>query len=336
MGRRTVVLVIAIVLAVVAGFAVWQYLTSVEDDIRSDISEVRVYRATELIEAKTPGEDAQQFIEESLALRESVVFEGSTILCAGPEPGNEGEDPALYGCPDNPSDLTALLQNRVAAGPISAGLLMTSDLWVELEAFEEASLSEAIAPGKVAIGIEPVAVKGAGGFIRPGDRVNLLASATIEFEDSALLYQYPELQALLAAQNADQGGTTQPLPDGEGGTVQPAPAEETTGSPIPSSIDFTQTILQDLDVLAVGPDTRPARVPSGLTPVGTQIILLEVTPAQAEQIEFAQQYTSIALTLLPQGPYTPFESTGVVVDDIFTLIDRIEAELEASLGGSGN
>ena len=52
MGRRTIVLVIAIVLAVVAAFAVWQYLTSVEDDIRKDITEVRVYRATELIAAR--------------------------------------------------------------------------------------------------------------------------------------------------------------------------------------------------------------------------------------------------------------------------------------------
>ena len=127
MGRRTIVLVIAIVLAVVAAFAVWQYLTSVEDDIRSDISEVRVYRATELVAAKTPGEDAAAFIEESLALRESVVFDGSTILCAGPEGGNEGEDPSKYGCPDNPSDLNALLENRVAAGPVSAGQLVTTE-----------------------------------------------------------------------------------------------------------------------------------------------------------------------------------------------------------------
>ena len=332
MGRRTIVLVIAIVLAVVAAFAVWQYLTSVEDDIRSDISEVRVYRATELIAAKTPGEDAGTFIEESLALRESVVFDGSTILCAGPEEGNEGKDPNEYGCPDNPSDLNALLENRVAAGPVSAGQLVTTEQWVELQEFQEASLSESIASGKVAIGIQPSDVKAAGGFVRPGDRVNLLASATVEITDALSLYQYPDLAALFAESQQD---TTAAPPAGEGefaATTTTAPA----GPVIPTSIDFTQTILQDLEVLAVGADTRPSRVPSGLTPVGTQIIVLEVTPAQAEQIEFAQQYTSIALTLLPQGPYTPFESSGVVVDDIFTLIDRIQAELEAALGSAGN
>ena len=331
MGRRTIVLVIAVVLAVVAAFAVWQYLTTVEDDIRADIAEVRVYRATELLAAKTPGEEARPLIEESLALRESVVFEGSTILCAGPKEGDEGEDPNTHGCPENPSDLNTVLDNRVAAGPISAGQLVTTEQWVELQEFQEASLSESIASGKVAIGIQPSDVKAAGGFVRPGDRVNLLASATVEITDALSLYQYPELAALLAENQ--QQDTAQAAPPAEGAfTTTTAPA----GPVIPTSIDFTQTILQDLEVLAVGVDTRPSRVPTGLTPVGTQIIVLEVTPAQAEQIEFAQQYTSIALTLLPQGPYTPFESSGVVVDDIFTLIDRIQAELEAALGGAGN
>ncbi len=332
MGRRTIVLVIAIVLAVVAAFAVWQYLTTVEDDIRSDISEVRVYRATELLAAKTPGEEARPLIEEGLALRESIVFDGSTILCAGPVEGNEGEDPSVYGCPENPGDLNALLENRVAAGPISAGQLVTTEQWVELQEFQEASLSESIASGKVAIGIQPADVKAAGGFVRPGDRVNLLASATVVITSSLSLYQYPDLAALFAE---SQQETTVAPPVGDDGT-----AVTTTTAPsglvIPTSFDFTQTILQDLEVLAVGADTRPSRVPSGLTPVGTQIIVLEVTPAQAEQIEYAEQYTSIALTLLPQGPYTPFESSGVVVDDIFTLIDRIQAELEAALGGAGN
>ena len=122
MGRRTIVLVIAIALAAVSASAVWRYLTTVESDIRADIAEVRVYRATELIEAKTTGEDAQPFIEEALALRENVVFEGSTILCAGPKAENEGQDPNVYGCPENPRDLTNTLAGKVAAGPVEAAV----------------------------------------------------------------------------------------------------------------------------------------------------------------------------------------------------------------------
>ena len=82
MGRRTIVLVIALLLAVVSGFAIWTYLSSIEDDIRADIAEVIVYRTTETIEVRTTGEEAKPLIEEGFALRESVVFEGSTVLCA--------------------------------------------------------------------------------------------------------------------------------------------------------------------------------------------------------------------------------------------------------------
>ena len=338
MGRRTIVLVIAIALAAVSAFAVWRYLTTVESDIRADIAEVQIYRATELIEAKTPGEDAQPLIEQALALREIVFFECSTILCAGPKPENEGHDPTLYGCPENPSDLAATLAGKVAAGPVSAGQVVTTEQWVELAAFEDVSLSEEITQGKVAIGIRPEDVAAVGGFVRPGDRVNLIASAVLEIKAFLAVIQDPELRELLFG-TAAEATTSFPTDTTEtGGTAQTGEDATTSlADTFPDDLEFTQTILQDLEVIAVGDDTAPNRTGTGLTPVGTQVIVLEVTPQQAEQIEFARQYTSVALALLPSDvPYTPFESAGVVVDDLFTLIDRIQAQLEAALGGTGN
>ena len=76
MGRRTLVLVIAVALAVISGYAVWQYLSSVGDDAAAEYSEVEVYRATEDIASGTAGEDAAVMIETSSALRNQVVFEG--------------------------------------------------------------------------------------------------------------------------------------------------------------------------------------------------------------------------------------------------------------------
>jgi Flp pilus assembly protein CpaB len=338
MGRRTIVLVIAIALAAVSAFAVWRYLTTVESDIRADIAEVQIYRATELIEAKTPGEDAEPLIEQSLALRENVVFEGSTILCAGPKPENEGQDPNLYGCPENPSDLAATLAGKVAAGPVSAGQVVTTEQWVELAAFEDVSLSEEITQGKVAIGIRPEDVAAVGGFVRPGDRVNLIASAVLEIKAFLAVIQDPELRELLYGTAAEATATFPTDTTETGATAQTEEDEAASlADTFPDELEFTQTILQDLEVIAVGDDTAPNRTGTGLTPVGTQVIVLEVTPQQAEQIEFARQYTSVALALLPSDvPYTPFESAGVVVDDLFTLIDRIQAQLEAALGGTGN
>jgi len=344
MGRRTIVLVIAIALAAVSAFAVWRYLTTVESDIRADIAEVRVYRATELIEAKTTGEDAQPFIEEALALRENVVFEGSTVLCAGPKDENEGEDPSIYGCPENPRDLPNTLAGKVAAGPVSAGQVVTTDQWVEITVFDDISLSEEITQGKVAVGLQPDDAGSAGGFIRPGDSVNLIASATLEINNFLQLLEDPVLREIVLGEaftGTDSGSQPTTTTGEDGETVVVVTEEDdpiaNLAQTFPDSLDFTQTILQDVEVIAVGDDTLPNRTGTGLTPVGSQIIVLEVTPEQAEMIEFSRQYTTVAMALLPSDvPYTPFESTGVTVDDLFTLIDRIEAQVEAALGGTGN
>jgi Flp pilus assembly protein CpaB len=341
MGKRTLVLVIALVLAAVSAFAIWSYLSGVEDDVRKDIVAVRVFRATQPISTGTTGEQASETIEESQALQENVVFEESTILCVGPVPNdNQNVDPSV--CTNNPSNLDALLDGTVAAGPISAGQLITSDLFILPAELNSASLSEQIPQGKVAISMRPTEVDAVGGFIRPGDRINLIASANINLNSSFELLKDPELRELLIG-----AGFGQPVP-GTGSTTDPA-VDPVTGEPVddpvttfvetlPSSIEFTQTVLQNLEVLAVGADTRDAPLGTGLEPQGSQIITLELTPEQAEKIEFSKQFTSIALMLLPdpeQFPYTEFEARGVTTDDLFDLVPRIQeilAPLEGLLG----
>ena len=79
------------------------------------------------------------------------------------------------------------------------------------------------------------------------------------------------------------------------------------------------------------PDTRPSPLGTGLTPAGAQIVVLELTPEQAEKVEFARQYTNVALSLIPSGEdtvYSQFDSRGIIVDDLFTLIDRIREQFE--------
>jgi Flp pilus assembly protein CpaB len=341
MGKRTLVLVIALVLAGVSAFAIWSYLSSVEDDVRADIVAVRVFRATQPIEIGTVGEEAAEVIEESQALQENVVFEESTILCVGPVQNNN-QDVDAAACTNNPSNLDALLDGTVAAGPIAAGQLITSGMFVLPAELNSASLSEQIPQGKVAISIRPGEVDSVGGFIRPGDRVNLIASATINLNASFELLKNPDLRELLVGAGFGQavpgtGTTTQPAIDPVTGEVVEDPVT-TFIETLPTSIEFTQTVLQNLEVLAIGADTRDAPLGTGLEPQGSQIITLEVTPEQAEKIEFSKQFTSIALMLLPdpeQFPYTEFEARGVTTDDLFDLVGRIQeilAPLEGLLG----
>jgi Flp pilus assembly protein CpaB len=341
MGKRTLVLVIALVLAGISAFAIWSYLSNVEDDVRQDIVAVRVFRATEPIATGTSSEEASEFIAESEASKEHVVFEESTILCVGPVQ-NSNQDPDPTVCANNPANLDALLDGSVAAGPIAEGQLITSEMFILPAELNSASLSEQIPQGKVAISMRPNEVNAVGGFIRPGDRVNLVASANINLNSSFELLKDPDLRELLIG-----AGFGEPVP-GTGSTTG-VETDPITGQPItdpvttfvetlPTSIEFTQTVLQNLEVLAVGADTRDAPLGTGLEPQGGQIITLEVTPEDAEKIQFSTQFTSIALMLLPdpeQFPYTEFEARGVTTDDLFDLVPRIQeilAPLEGLLG----
>jgi len=338
MGRRTLVLVIAVALAGISGYAVWQYLSNVETDIRSDIAEVVVYRATDPIAAGEAGSEARSRIAESTALREQVVFEGSTILCARAVGENADKNPSEFGCPENPNDLNAAIDGKVAAGPIASGQLIAANSFADTRDLQQ-RLRDAIAPGKVAIAISFDNVTSSGGFIRPGDNVNILASASLVPLNFLGIISNQELRDLLVGAGAtpedanaatDGGAVTNPGDDT--GPVTP----ENVAAAIPTSFDVTQTIFQNVQVLAVGPDTRPAPLDSGLAPAGGQVFVFEVTPQQAELIEYARNYTSLALSLLPSGDYVPYDSQPIVVDDIFGLLDRIQAELGLVTGGSGN
>ena len=334
MGRRTLVLIIAVALAAISGFAIWQYLTNVEDDIRADIAEVGVYRASENIASSTPGEEARPLIEEGTALRESVVFEGSLILCTGAVGDNAGGNPEEVGCPDNPDDLNAVLDGKVASGPIAAGQLIAASSFADKADLQQ-RLSDAIAPGKVAISLEVDLAAASGGFIRPGDNVNLLASASLAPLNFLGIISDDELRDLLIALEAEAEEAANEGEGDLGGDTDTDTTPGNIGGAIAGSYDVTQTILQNIQVLAVQGDTRPAPLDTGLTP-GAGVVVFEVTPQQAEQIEYARQYTSVALSLLPTGDYVPYDAQPVVVDDIFGLLDRISEELGLVTGGTGN
>ncbi len=333
MGRRSLVLIIALALAAVSAFSVWQYLSSVESEARSEVQEVIVYRATELIETGTSVAEVEPLIVESTALRESVVFEGSRIVCDGP---TDTSDAPLDVCGRNPRLESVLDPINVAAGPISAGQLITADMFIAPNLLSDVKLSESIPEGKVAISFRPNEENTVGGFVRPGDRVNIIASVSFDLTESTALFEDPELRQLLLGAEAvpeDTAGT--PVTE-DGQAEEEEDAIARLAQSLPGSIDFTQTVLQDIEVLAVGPDTRPSPLGTGLEPAGAQIVILEVTPEQAEEIEFAAQSTSVSLSLIPSGEnengqnkvYDPITSDGVIVDDLFTLIDRIRLRFE--------
>lgn len=303
MGKRTMVLVVALVLAATAAFSVWAYLGSVENDIKAEIVEVPVFRARTLIASGIEGALAIEQVEESTENAEFVP-------------------PAAI---QDRASLEEALAGSITAGPISEGQILTTDLFVDASELASARLSDLIEPGRVAVSINPSQVASAGGFIKPGDRVNIVAAASFSLSQFVELLGDEDARELILGIGSNSGSGA---PD----VVQiPEDNITTFAETLPAALDFVQTVLQDVEVLAVGTQVRDATAGTGLAPVGGEIITLEVTPEQAERIIFAEQYTSVRLVLVPEG-YTPFESEGVIVDDLFSLVDRLLAELEGTLG----
>ena len=328
MGRRTLVLFIALILAGVSAVSVFLWLSNVEDEAAERFTEIEVFRATQFIDVGTEGEIARDFIESSTALSSILDLDTANVLvCSGVL--ERDRTSSNQGICDQKEQNLNFLNEKVAAGPISAGQLITTDLFVTAAELNTVFLSEDIAQGKVAISFRPGDDAAVGGFIRPGDRINLIASAGVELSQIIDLVSDPDLRDLIIDLGIGQQPEEEPPVGQEEGEEEADPITQFVNT-LPPSIQFTQTVLQDIEVLAFGPDTRLAPLGTGLEPQGTQIIVVEVTSEQAELIQFAKENTSIALTLLPKdAPYTQFASRGVVVDDLFDLLSRIEEQLQS-------
>jgi pilus assembly protein CpaB len=296
MGRRAIVLLVALILAGLAAWAVWNYLQGIEDEIEAGQAQVTVFRAVEDIPEGTEG-----------AIVVSNFASGGEMVVAGTE---EQEDlPA--GAITSEEQLNQVLSNTVAAGPISANTVLTTSQWTEITV-DVIPLAEQIPSGKQAISISTDNVRGVNGFVMPGDRVNMIITLDIAFE---LLP--PGFEGI----SVDPGA---------------APAEgETEGEAGSAVVTYTRFVLQGIPVLATGRDIRPdedqpeeveaepeAPVEGEAPPeeeedTGNETLFtLEVTPEQAERIAYSFENGSMWLTLVP-ADFVEVETQGVIIDTLF-------------------
>ena len=125
-----------------------------------------VFRATQLIEVGTDGETARDFIITDEALSTVLALDtNNVIVCDGAIDADQEKPGAADLCLQNERDLN-FLNSLVAAGPISAGQIITTDMFVTAAELNTVFLSEDIAEGKVAISFRPGEDSAVGGFIR--------------------------------------------------------------------------------------------------------------------------------------------------------------------------
>ena len=304
MGKRTVVLVIALVLAAISAFAVWRFLTEVEDDAREGLNEVTVYRALEFVEEGSLGADVLNQFEASTEIEELMPENAIT----------------------SQEQLDETLTGTLARGPISKGQVVTTDLWAE-PTEEAATFSALIEEGMQAISIRPDEVRAVGGFVRPEDRINMIAtlsvdrSATINLLASALgrglLGVDDEFEAFLLALPPEQR------------EIEGAALLGELANAIPVEVPISFTALQDIKVLSVGSvvsneqtssdtatDAEDDQI-SAVEALGSQLLTLEVDADQAERIAWLFTNGNVWLTLLPtEGVHVPVDTLGITIDDI--------------------
>jgi pilus assembly protein CpaB len=302
MGRRAIVLLVALILAGLAAWAVWNYLQGVEQDIEAGQVKVTVFRAVEPIAEGTDG---------GVLFSDFNANPGNLIV----ESEEEQEDLPTDAITTS-EELNQVISGKVAAGPISGNSILTTSQWTSITV-DVTPLAEEIPSGKQAMTISVDNVRGVNGFVEPGDRINMIITLDIAFD---LL---PEDFSGITVEDPTEGDDT---------TTDPAEEEATV-----VVVTYTRYVLQGIPVMATGRDIRldedappTVDVPDSNPPAadGTEgeaveeetgnatIFTLEVTPEQAERIAYAFENGSIWLTLVPED-FVEVETNGVIIDNLF-------------------
>ncbi len=295
MGRRAIVLVIALALAGIAAFAIFQYLQGIESEIEAGQEQVPVFRALQPIAEGTEGSFILQGVgtlyEEDTEQREDLPADAITT----------------------PNELNDVLSGRVAAGPISGNGILTRAQWVELSV-EITPLAELIEPGFQAITISPGNIQGVNGFVEAGDLINAIISLDIEFNLTAL------------GQESDFGI---PVEDtGDEGTAEEDQVETVTytryvlqglrvlavGSDVRPDPDADPTVEVD-DAAAQNAQVQSAEGEGAVA--NSTVFTLEVDHETAERLVFAQNAGSLYYTLNPKDAFEEVLTRGVTIENLF-------------------
>ena len=239
--RRTVILIVAVVVAAVAAFATYAWLDGVQERANKDAKLVRVFKVTKDIEKGTAGEQAleAEAIKGDEAPQE---FRPATAL----------------------TDINAI-RGRVALTKLAAGQIVVDGMFVDPRV-AQVTAAQRIPAGQVAVTISVDQVAGVAGLLVPGDKVNIMTSNPAGGQQ--LLYQNVNI-LFIGNTAAPQAGETQEVAAATSNlitfAVPPAAAQKIVQASKGAGIYLT----------LVPPDNQPVRVPptdpnnlftGGLTP----------------------------------------------------------------------
>ena len=167
-NRRTVILIAAVVVAVVAAVAIYSYLNNVQNRAYHNAKLVKVFRVAKDIKKGLPGEQA---------------VDGSFVKS---------------------DDIPQKFRPTTALTDLSAGQVVVDGMFVEPR-IATVSFAQRIPAGQVAITMSFDNVHGVAGLIVPGDKVNMLAKAP---DGERFLFQNVNVLAIGSTPALQPGETT--------------------------------------------------------------------------------------------------------------------------------
>jgi pilus assembly protein CpaB len=284
MGRRALVLLVALLLAGVAAFAVYTFVNNYQAEQDALRERVTVYRATQAV---PEGQDGDLFIQTPMWAES--VDETADV----PEGFIRSEE-----------ELRALISGRVAVGPIANNQILTSNMWTELTV-DITPLAEQIPSGKQALTVSTDQVRGVNGFIQPGDRINAILTLDIEFE-------------LLPGEGPGFG-----IPEGEDTEGEEEEENTETVTLTRYVLQGIPVLAVGRDVrpqegarqeVTVTPEGEAAA--EGEPEVPATVFTLEVDPDQAERFVYAFENGSVWLTLVPED-FVEVDTDGITINNLF-------------------
>jgi pilus assembly protein CpaB len=180
--RRTVILVAAVLVAAVAAFTTYAWLTGVQDRAYKNAKLVQVYKVTKDIEKGATGDQALD----------------SEAIKAGKAPQEFRPATALTNI--------NTVRGKVALTKLSAGQIVVDGMFVEPRV-AQVTAAQRVPAGQVAVSISVDQVQGVAGLLVPGDKVNMMVSKP---DSTQMLFQ--NVAILFIGQTAaPQAGETQPV-----------------------------------------------------------------------------------------------------------------------------
>lgn len=283
MGRRALVLLVALLLAGVAAFAVYTFIRNYQAGVDEAQERVVVFRATQAV---PEGQDGDLFLQTPMWVEsEDQVTDVPDGFIASEE------------------ELNAVISGSVAVGPLSNNQILTSNQWVSLSV-DITPLAEQIPSGKQALTVSTDQIRGVNGFVQPGDRINAILTLDIEF---TLLPEFAP-------------GFGIPDDDGEEGEEEEEDTETVTltryvlqGIPVMAVGRDVRPEGGQRQEVTVTPEGEAAPEEETAPPT---VFTLEVDPEQAERFVYAFENGSVWLTLVPED-FVEVDTDGITINNLF-------------------